>query len=100
MKGSRRDSGLFRLSSALLLLLALSPFTAPFSTCDLLDVFGGIATAGGAILQSKTEPKAPATALNAISPLHVTHDRATRSVVFVGAPAAHSIDTLPIPLRI
>lgn len=36
-----------------LLVLALSPVTAPFSTCDLMDLLSGTSRAAGAILQSK-----------------------------------------------
>jgi len=38
---SRRFGGTARLLVLSLLLLAVSPVTAPFSTCDPLDLFGG-----------------------------------------------------------
>ena len=41
-----------RLCGILLLVLAVSPVTAPFSTCDLTALLGGQAH-GGAILQPK-----------------------------------------------
>jgi hypothetical protein len=50
---------LHRLTAALLLALVISPVTAPFSTCDLLDFFGGSAAPRGAILQCKLTPDEP-----------------------------------------
>jgi hypothetical protein len=52
-------STLPRLCVILLLLLAVSPVTAPFSTCDLLDLFGGCASSGGPVLHSKSTPDEP-----------------------------------------
>lgn len=42
-----------RLSGAVLLLLMLSPVTAPFATCELADLLDGTSSDEGAVLQSK-----------------------------------------------
>jgi hypothetical protein len=49
-----RSSALSRLVGVLLLILALSPVTAPFSTIDLAQLLGDTGPHAGAIPQSKT----------------------------------------------
>jgi hypothetical protein len=41
-----RHSGVARLSALVLILLAVSPFTAPFATCDLASAHDGAVHAG------------------------------------------------------
>ncbi|HEY7172516.1 MAG TPA: hypothetical protein VH417_16805 [Vicinamibacterales bacterium] len=41
-----RHSGVARLSALLLILLALSPFTAPFATCELASDHNGVVHCG------------------------------------------------------
>jgi hypothetical protein len=48
-----RHSGAARLSALLLILLALSPFTAPFATCDLASAHDGLVHSGW---QAPTDP--------------------------------------------
>lgn len=49
-----RHSASVRLLGIAILVLALSPVTAPFSTLQLGDLFGEAAQQSGAIVQSKT----------------------------------------------
>ena len=70
-----RSSTLPRLCGILLLVLAISPATAPFSTCRFADLFDGPAPAGDAILQpagTTHEPVAAAAAGPGTAPLHHT----------------------------
>lgn len=50
-----RSSTALKICGILLLALAVSPVTAPFSTCDLLDLFGSPVPGGEAMLK----PHAP-----------------------------------------
>ena len=50
---SRHDRGFWSFWAILLLVLAVSPVTAPFSSCDLGHLFANPGPHPGAILQSK-----------------------------------------------
>jgi len=60
----RVSTGL-RMCSVLLLVLMVSPITAPFSTCDLFDLLGGSGSSGAAVLQAKTGSDDPVPGLGA-----------------------------------
>jgi hypothetical protein len=54
----RRYGPFLRVLGIALLLLAVSPVTAPFATCDLMELFGGTTAPGGSTLKSNVSPDA------------------------------------------
>jgi hypothetical protein len=54
------QSRLLRTFGVALLLLAVSPVTAPFSTCDLNQLFGAPTSPGAASVQAKAAADEPA----------------------------------------
>lgn len=88
-----------RLGGVMLLALVLSPFTAPFSTCDLSDLFGDTTSDGGAILQSKPAPHEPTPALSGTVDLQELRNQTSRNLVSV-IRCSCSLDVFQIPLRI
>ena len=90
---------LLRLGGVMLLVLVLSPFTAPFSTCDLSDLFGDTTSDGGAILQSKPAPQEPTPALTGIVDLQELRNHTSRNLVRVIRHSC-SLVVFQIPLRI
>lgn len=88
-----------RVFGILLLVLMVSPITAPFSTCDLLDLLGGSRAAGAAVLQSKSVPDDPVPGLVGHVTVHAV--QITASVppgLQPGEPGRRA--TLQTPLRI
>jgi hypothetical protein len=94
-----RHATLLRVCRMALLVLMVSPVTAPFSTCDLSDLFGSPGAHDGAVLQSKPAPPQPVPGVAGSPMLQIVRTSgaqrpahsATRSA---GRPARH------IPLRI
>lgn len=85
-----------RLLAAVLLMLAISPLTAPFSVGDPLELFGG-ATAQ---IQSKAAPDAPPVHASAL-----THEISTPLLTTTVLAAAVPLDQTPsrllnLPLRL
>ena len=64
-------SRLLRVLGVALLLLAISPVTAPFSTCDLSQLLGNPVQAGGPVVQAKAAPDEPVPTLGSIATLLV-----------------------------
>ena len=62
---TRRYGLIVRLLGLALLLLAVSPLTAPFSTLDPLDLFGGATAPSPTAVQSKIQTDDPAAELGA-----------------------------------
>jgi hypothetical protein len=95
-----REGLVVRLLGLALLLLAVSPLTAPFSTCDPLDLFGGGATVPvSTSMQAKTVADEPAVDVG--SPIGM--DPALLPGGAVQLHDASSIASLPpldIPLRL
>jgi len=97
MNHSRRT--LPRLCVIALLLLAVSPVTAPFSTCDLLDLLGGPPSTGGAVLQSKTTSDEPVSGVG--GSLVVRMARASTGLTVLQSVARpRPRDAFHVPLRI
>lgn len=88
-----------RLSGAVLLLLMLSPVTAPFATCDLADLLAGTSSDGGAVLQSKPlQDGAALIQMRTVSPEERGVVRATIVRGDTGSVTPSAV--LRIPLRI
>lgn len=88
-----------RILGIALLLLALSPVTAPFSTCDLIDLFDGATAPTGPSIQSKASPHEPVSEAGRASSF-VPVEQTTAALligatVYVDRPAP-----LDVPLRI
>ena len=80
-----------------LVLLALSPVTAPFSTCDLIDLFGGIAPGAGALLKSKAAPDELTPAVAATAPLRAIPQTPERhAAALLASPRLGHTFTLPL----
>ena len=90
---------MFSVWAVLLLVLAISPVTAPFSSCELEDFLADRDVHSGAILQAKsiTAPAVPG--LNSGSGLDLARVAPERRVIQL-TPAAHRADPRHIPLRI
>lgn len=94
-----RRSTIPRLGIILLLLLVVSPVTAPFSTCDLLDLLGGAASPGGVVVHSKGTPDEPDSGAGGGFVLHVP-DSITALIVLRSAAQPRWRDAFHVPLRI
>ena len=95
----RRRSTLAQIIVTALLMLAVSPVTAPFLTFNLEDLFGGSTSSGVALVQPKTthdEPVSAAAIHAAIQLLGSVREPASTSIV---SPASRSTSFLT-PLRI
>lgn len=88
-----------RLGGVMLLFLMLSPFTAPFSTCDVSDLFGGTTSDGGAVVQPKPAPHEPTPALSGTVDLQELRNQTSRSLVSA-IRRSSALDVFQIPLRI
>ena len=88
-----------RVLGLLLLVLAVSPVTAPFSTCDLVAILGGGATTAGTSLQPKASPDEPAADVDgAAVAVSVPHRSIPQQLA---TPAdGHGCCTHNLPLRI
>ena len=82
-----------------LLLLAVSPVTAPFSTYDLQDRFGGTPSSGVAVLQSKAAPDESIAHVSGAPDLHAVR-RATPDGQRPIARHARDGRPLHVPLRL
>ena len=96
---SRRRGTIPRFGVILLLLLVVSPVTAPFSTCDLLDLLGGPASAAGAVFQSKPTGDQPAPGTGGSLVLHVS-PIATSLTIVRSLARSRSRTAFHLPLRI
>lgn len=94
-----RFGALIRLCGVLLLVLAVSPATAPFSTFDPGVFFHESAPQTGAILQAKPAHDDPVAAAGAIFLYRVRLERADRRQG-AGASAPRTRIVLDPPLRI
>lgn len=81
-----------------LLLLAVSPVTAPFSTYDLQDLFGGTSH-GVAVFQSKTGPDESTVHVSGAPDLRVTR-HATPDAPRPLARSDRGARPLHVPLRL
>lgn len=97
--GRRRDGILFRTCGVTLLLLALLPVTAPFSTFDLIDFFRDTPADAGSLVQNKTPGNKLASLHGAIVHLQISelHEPGARAVA--GLPVRSDRPT-DIPLRL
>jgi hypothetical protein len=95
----RRDGILFRTCGVTLLLLALLPVTAPFSTFDLIDFFRDTPADAGSLVQSKTPGSKLASLPGTVVHLRISelHEPGARAVA---APPARSERPTDIPLRV
>lgn len=94
-----RYSRAIRLLGLALLLLAVSPLTAPFSTCDLMDILGGATAPSSVSMQAKAAPDEPVAEVGAFPGLAGT---LAVSVAF-RSRALHQLHgsvPLTIPLRL
>lgn len=70
---NRRPGLVVRALGVALLMLAVSPLTAPFSTCDPVDLFGGATVPVSTSVQAKTVTDDPAadvgSTIGPVSPL-------------------------------
>ncbi len=88
-----------RLCIILLLVLAVSPLTAPFSTCDPAVLFHDPAPAGSTVLHAKPLSDDPVVGLGGSPVLQYRAASATRGLAsFVRLP--HSRVLIDLPLRI
>lgn len=94
----QRRSTVPRLCVVLLLLLVVSPVTAPFSTCDLLELFGGPASPGSGV-HSKAMPDEPVAGAGGAIVVHSPRARAGLTVLPPVAQPRWS-DAFHVPLRI
>jgi hypothetical protein len=95
---SRHRSTPARICALLLLVLAVSPLTAPFSTCDLFDLLTGRASSAGAIVQAKAADDALPRASGPVGP---PAQQPCASSVRAHAPGrAARLSVLDSPLRI
>jgi hypothetical protein len=88
-----------RLCGISLLVLAVSPVTAPFSTCDLMDLLGSRVPHGTVMLEPKNAPDDPVVGV-AANPRAQAFPAARASKVVRPAGPAQRRDTRSIPLRI
>lgn len=97
--GRRRDGILFRTCGLTLLLLALLPVTAPFSTFDLIDFFRDTPADAGSLVQSKTPGSKLASLPGTVVHLQISglHQHGARAVP---ARPARSERPTDIPLRV
>lgn len=97
--GPRRDGILFRTCGLALLLLALLPVTAPFSTFDLIDFFRDTPADAGSFVQTKTPGGKLASLPGTIVHLQIAalHEPRARAAA---APPARSERPTDIPLRV
>jgi hypothetical protein len=94
---SRLHSRLRDLLAASLVVLAVSPFTAPFSTCDLGTLHGGAITDRAEILAAKLSAGEDVALVGA----PIETETASPVFVFVAGPAvADEISKHQIPSRI
>jgi hypothetical protein len=90
---------LVRVGGAVLLLLMLSPVTAPFATCDLADLLAGASSDDGAVLQSKPlQDGAALIQMRTVSPDERAVVRA--AIVHGDTRPVNPSTVLRIPLRI
>ena len=91
---------LLKFGAVVLLVLAVSPVTAPFSTIDLPELFGSDhSRTGGAILKSKTAPDNTPPCPSS-SPALQAPNVAWEGGAVPTCSHARSYQTSPIPLRI
>jgi hypothetical protein len=97
---NRRERLVVRLLRLALLLLAVSPLTAPFSTCDPLDLFGGGATVPAPTsIQAKSVSDEPAVEIG--SPVGLVPVLlAGGSVQAWTCRGSQAVGPLDIPLRL
>lgn len=93
-----RYSAAVRLLGLALLVLAVSPVTAPFSTFDLIGLLNGSSSANSSI-QSKKAVDEPVSELNG-QPTLVSHDLQWTPVSLAGERATAAGLLFDIPLRI
>ena len=92
-----RHDTLLRVCRLALLVLMVSPVTAPFSTCDLIDLFGGGAAHDGAVLQSKPSPPQPVPGLAGGPVLQIVRTSGTqRATPSAGRSPARSARWIPL----
>jgi hypothetical protein len=96
---SRRRSPLARIIVTALLMLAVSPVTAPFLTFNLEDLFGGSTSSGVALVQPKTTHDDPVSAVAINAALQVLGSVRTPAATTIGSCADRSTAFLT-PLRI
>ena len=88
-----------RICALALLLLAGSPLTAPFSTCDLADLFGGHDSAAGTVVQAKIGSDNPLSCVSAPFRLRAPRRVAISQVLLlVDRPAGRATPHLPLRL--
>jgi hypothetical protein len=90
---------MFSVWAVLLLVLAISPVTAPFSSCDLEDLLADRDVHCGAILQAKSLIAPAVPGLNSGSGLDLPRVAPARSAIQF-TPSAHRAHPRRIPLRI
>jgi len=95
----RHDGILFRTCGAALLLLALLPVTAPFSTFDLIDFFRDTPADAGSFVQTKTPGSKLASLPGGVVHLQVSQ-RHEAGAPAVAAHLARSERPSDIPLRV
>jgi hypothetical protein len=88
-----------RLVVTTMLLLVLSPVTAPFATYDLADLFQVTPSSGTAAFQCKPSPEDSATSVGGSPDLQVTR-RAIAWALAATLADARCAQPLQIPLRI
>jgi hypothetical protein len=88
-----------RICAVSLLVLAGSPLTAPFSTCDVTDLFGGHEWLAGSSIQCKTAPDDSLPTIDGASRLCAPRPVTASAVLaLIDRPAPR--DTVPVPLRL
>jgi hypothetical protein len=95
----RRDGILVRICGMTLLLLALLPVTAPFSTFDLIDFFRDTPADAGSFVQTKTPGSKLASLPGAVVHVQISRLHEAGARAFAAAPARSERPT-DIPLRL
>jgi hypothetical protein len=92
-------AALQRICALALLLLAGSPLTAPFSTCDVADLFGGHDSVAGTVVQAKIGSDTPLPSISAPFRLRAPRQVAfSRVLLLVDRPTGRATPHFPLRL--